>query len=104
VAGGLNGQGLRRVFHEPLLHFLLIGAVLFVGYTWLERSRGGEASPNEIRLSLDDLGQLEMVFESKWYRTPTPEEFNALVESRIREEILYREALALDLDKDDTIV
>jgi len=104
VAGGLNGKGLRRVFHEPLLHFLLIGAMLFAGYAWLERSRDAEASPNEIRLSLDELARLELLFESKWLRVPTAEEFNALVEDRVREEILYREALALGLDKDDTIV
>jgi len=104
VAGGLNGQGLRRVLHEPLLHFLLIGVLLFAGYAWLERSRGAETSLNEIRLSLDELAQLELLFESKWERAPTAGEFNALVEDRIREEILYREALALGLDKDDTIV
>lgn len=104
MAGGLNVEGLRRVLREPLLHFLLIGVLLFAGYAWIERSRGEEVSPNEIRLSLDELAQLEMVFESKWQRHPTPEEFNALVEDRIREEVLYREALALGLDKDDTIV
>ena len=104
MADGLNGQGLRRVFHEPLLHFLLIGALLFAGYAWLERGRGAAASPDEIRLSLDELAQLELLFESRWKRAPTAVEFNALVEDRIREEILYREALALGLDKDDTIV
>jgi peptidyl-prolyl cis-trans isomerase C len=104
MADGQTGHGMRRMLHEPLLHFLLIGAVLFVGYTYLERSRGAEASPNQIRLTLDDLAQLELVFESKWNRQPTPEEFNALVENRSQEEVLYREALVLGLDKDDTIV
>jgi len=92
------------VLHEPLVHFLLIGALLFVGYAYLEPSGGGEASPNEIRLTLDDLAQLEILFESKWQRPPTPDELSALIEQRIREDILYREALALGLDKDDTIV
>jgi len=55
-------------------------------------------------LTLDDLAQLEMLFESQWRRPPTPEEFSALVENRIREDILYREALALGLDREDTIV
>jgi peptidyl-prolyl cis-trans isomerase C len=36
--------------------------------------------------------------------TPTPEEMRSLVDMRVREEILYREALALGLDKGDTIV
>jgi peptidyl-prolyl cis-trans isomerase C len=97
-------HGTRRVLHEPLIHFLLIGALLFVSYAYLESSRGGETSPNEIQLTLDDLAQQEMLFESKWQRAPTPEEFDALIENRIREEVLYREALAMGLDKDDTIV
>ena len=45
-----------------------------------------------------------MIFESQWKRQPTQDEFNAMIEDRIREDILYREALALGLDKDDTIV
>ena len=44
------------------------------------------------------------MFRSQWRRDPTPEELRQLVEDKVREEILYREALALGLDKDDTIV
>ena len=95
---------MRRLLQEPLLHFLLIGAGMFVGYALLDRDAGGESSPHEIRLTLDELAQLRTVFISKWYREPTAGEFNALVENRIKEEVLYREALALGLDRDDTIV
>src|SRR5207344_1334274 len=52
----------------------------------------------------DDLSQLEIYFESQWRRPPTPEELDRMVEDKIREEVLYREALAMGLDKDDTIV
>jgi transposase-like protein len=45
-----------------------------------------------------------MAFEAQWRRPPTPEEFQAMVENNVREEVLYREALAMGLDKDDTIV
>jgi peptidyl-prolyl cis-trans isomerase C len=95
---------MKRLLREPLLHFLLIGAALFAGYSYFRGERYGDVSSREIRLTLDDLAQLEMQFESKWRRAPTPEEFNALVENRIREDILYREALALGLDREDTIV
>lgn len=95
---------MKRLLQEPLLHFLLIGTAMFAGYAYLDRDSGGEAPPGEIRLTLDELAQLRMVFVSKWYREPTPEEFNALVENRIQEEILYREALARGLDRNDTIV
>ena len=59
---------------------------------------------SEKPLSLDELAQLALLFQSQWRREPTPEEFNRLVESKVQEEILYREALAMGLDKDDTIV
>ena len=62
------------------------------------------ATSKQIQLSLDDLSQLALVFQAQWRRQPTPEELSRLVENRIREEVLYREALAMGLDKDDTIV
>jgi hypothetical protein len=95
---------MKRLLREPLVHFVVLGAVLFGAYAFFERVRGGDASPTEIRLTVDDLAQFMLVFESKWRRPPTQDEFNAMVEDRIREDVLYREALALGLDKEDTIV
>lgn len=94
----------RRWSREPLLHFLLLGVVLFAGYAYYQRGRGGVESSKQIALSLDDLRTMEMYFESQWHRQPTPQEFQAMVEDKVREEVLYREALAMGLDKDDTIV
>lgn len=93
----------RRWLREPLLQFLLIGSLLFAVYGFLHRGASGVNS-QKIELTLDDLRQLDVYFESQWHRPPTPQEFAGLVESKVREEILYREALALGLDKDDTIV
>ena len=61
-------------------------------------------SDNRIELTADDLRQLEVAWTAQWHRPPTPEEMRGLVEGRVREEILYREALALGLDRGDTIV
>lgn len=95
---------MKRLLQEPLLQFLLVGFALFAAYSYQQRGAGAEASPQEIRLSLDELAQLALVFESQWQRPPTPDEFGRLVESRVQEEVLYREAIAMGLDKDDTIV
>jgi len=70
----------------------------------MHRGRGGVESSKQIALTLDDLRQLDMYFESQWQRPPTAGEFNSLIEDKIQEEILYREGLAMGLDKDDTIV
>jgi peptidyl-prolyl cis-trans isomerase C len=95
---------LKRWLREPLLHFLVLGMVLFGAYAYFQRGRGGVESSKQIALSLDDLRTMEMYFESQWHRQPTPQEFQAMVEDKVREEVLYREGLAMGLDKDDTIV
>jgi parvulin-like peptidyl-prolyl isomerase len=94
---------MRRWLREPLVQFVLLGALLFAVYTWSGRG-AGDPSSKEIRLSYDDLAQLVLVFQSQWRREPTQEELKRLVENRVQEEILYREGLALGLDKGDTIV
>ena len=78
--------------------------MLFAAYAYMQRGRGGVESSKQIALTLDELRQMDMYFESQWHRQPTPAEFQAMVEDRVREEVLYREALAMGLDKDDTIV
>ena len=96
---------MKRLLREPLVHFLLLGAVLFGAYAYAERAHGTiQQSTTQIRLTVDDISQLVSVFRAQWRRDPTPEELRALVEDRVREEVLYREAVALGLDKDDTIV
>jgi peptidyl-prolyl cis-trans isomerase C len=94
---------LRKAFREPLAHFLLIGLALFGLYAWMDRGRTSNGN-YQITLTLDDLRQLDISFVSQWHRQPTQEEFRGLVEGFIRQEILYREGLAMGLDKDDTIV
>ena len=97
-------QIITNLAREPLVHFLLLGLMLFGVYSYIERDRGGGASSTEIRLTQDDLAQLIMIFQSQWNRLPNQTEFNALVEDRIREDVLYREALSRGMDKDDEIV
>jgi hypothetical protein len=53
------------------------------------------------------MGQVENIaatFAKTWQRPPTPEELAGLVRSHVREEVYYREAMALGLDKDDTVI
>ncbi|MGH8174581.1 MAG: peptidyl-prolyl cis-trans isomerase, partial [Rhodanobacteraceae bacterium] len=94
---------LMQWLREPLVHFLLIGAAGAAIYAYAHRNDSVDAN-YRIELSLDDLRQLDISFVSQWQRQPTPDEFRGLVEQFIRQEILYREALAMGLDKDDTIV
>jgi peptidyl-prolyl cis-trans isomerase C len=94
---------LQNAIREPLVHFLLIGFLVFVVYGVLNHGKNANIN-HQIVLTLDDLKQLDASFVSQWSRQPTSQEFNGLLESFVRQEILYREGLAMGLDKDDTIV
>ena len=94
----------KRWLLEPLLHFLVIGVLLFVAYSFVGSRSVKRQSPNRIELTEDDLRQIDAGFTAHWLRHPTAQEMGHLVDEKIREEVLYREALALGLDKEDTIV
>jgi peptidyl-prolyl cis-trans isomerase C len=93
----------KRWLREPLAHFLLIGLALFAAYG-AAQNPGRTESSKRIELTQDDLRQLLVAFTAQWRRPPTPQEVASLVNGKFTEEILYREALALGLDKGDTTV
>jgi len=94
----------QRWLREPLLHFLAIGFVLVAVHGAFKSSTGERHPSNTIELTDDDLRQVIVAWAAQWQRPPTPDEMRGLLENKIREEILYREALALGLEKGDTIV
>lgn len=100
--GGI--RAIKRLLSEPLLHFVLIGAALFGLYALVPGGPPATPAAKEIRLSLPELNQLIVLFQVQWKRAPTPQELQQLVENKVQQEVLYREALAMGLDKDDEIV
>ena len=101
ASGDLRPAAWRRWLREPLGHFLLAGAALFVAYGWLApAARDGERIV--VTRALSD--ELARQFSARWMRAPTEQELAGLVESWVREEVLYREGLALGLDRDDPII
>ena len=97
-------ESIKGWLREPLLLFLVVGAAIFAVYAAVNPNSGRSESSKRIELTAEDLRQLEIAFVAQWNRPPTPEEAAGIVEMRIHEEVLYREALALGLDKQDTIV
>jgi hypothetical protein len=94
---------LSRTVHEPLLHFLAIGAVLFLLFAALNDAPPA-AQSDAIIITQQKVDQLAAGFEAVWRRPPTADETQGLVDNFIREEILVREAVALGLDRDDTVI
>ncbi len=93
---------MRRWLREPALQFLLIGTGLFLAYGWLH----GRASFSRDTIVITEgrIEQLAAGFAGLHRRPPTREELDGMVQDAVREEILYREAMALHLDEDDVIV
>jgi hypothetical protein len=91
-----------QLLREPLVHFLLLGAVLFGVFAWVG-DRGHERA-GHIVITPGRLEHLTVSFTRTWQRPPTAPELAGLIEDYIREEVLYREAVAMELDRDDTIV
>ena len=93
---------LRLILREPLLHFLVLGGLLF-GLFGLTRGPENEGA-HQIRVSAAQVEQLAAQFSRTWMRPPTEEELAGLIERHIRSEVFYREALAMGLDQDDPYV
>jgi hypothetical protein len=93
---------LGRLVREPLLHFLLLGGLLFLAF-----GRGGAEPPaggTEIVVTAADIDRIAASFATTWQRRPSRQELQGAINDYIREEVLYRAGVALGLDKDDTIV
>jgi hypothetical protein len=94
---------LKSLLREPLLHFLVIGAAVFLYFHF---SGGGSAGPGSTRivLSSGQIAHLEAGFTRTWSRPPTEAELKGLIDEWVREEIAVREAMSAGLDRDDTVI
>jgi parvulin-like peptidyl-prolyl isomerase len=93
---------IRRLLHEPLLHFLVIGTALFLLYDAVNGGRSD--APRQIVISEARIEALAGNFTSVWMRPPTVAELKGLVDDYVAEEVYYREAVAMGFDKEDTVI
>lgn len=92
----------RRWLQEPLLHFLILGALLFLLFHFV---KGGFATKqDEIVVTTGTVQTISEGFQRVWKRPPTQQELDSLIQDYIKEEIYYREAITMGLDRDDTII
>ena len=93
---------LRALLREPLLHFVVLGGLLFLLFG-LTRTPGQDDA-RQIHVTAAHVKQLAAQFSRTWMRPPTDAELAGLIERHIRGEVFYREALAMGLDQDDPYV
>ena len=93
---------LGKIIREPLLHFLFLGGGLFLLFNVMN----GETmdKPNRIVVSQGQVELLAANFARTWERPPSDEEMQMLVDNYLQDEVYYREALALGLDEDDSVI
>ena len=93
---------MKKILSEPLLHFLFIGALLFLGFAVFSSDDQGQDTT--IVVTENDISVLKADFERTWQRPPREKELKGLLDDMVREEIAYREGLALGLDRDDPYI
>lgn len=94
----------QRLLGEPLLHFFVIGVLLFGAYGMMSPEPEKPADTRKIELTKDDIRQLAVTWLAQGRPPPTADQLRALVDQKVTEEILFREAVALGLDRDDQII
>lgn len=93
---------MEKIFKEPLLVFVLLGGAIFVLFQQV--AVDGASNSSEIVVTEGRVQALALGFKKVWQREPDSQELDALIQNFIRDEVYYREAIAMGLDKDDTII
>jgi len=95
-------RAVGKLVREPLVQFLVLGGLLFAYFEW----RSGGSGPGSTRISITPglVEHLASGFAKTWQRPPTDAELKGLIDEHVREEIATREATAMGLDRDDTII
>ena len=93
---------IAKLLREPLVHFLALGVGLFLLFAVV----GGDDEPDQeqIVVTTGHIESLIDLWSRTWQRAPTSEELTQLIDDYVREEVLYREGLALGLDREDTVI
>jgi len=93
---------LSRLFKEPLVQFLVIGACIYGAYALFGEPQQ-DFRDTTIRVDSNRINSMISQWERRWNRLPTRAEIDGLIQAYIREDVLYRQAVAMGLNEDDPI-
>ena len=93
---------LTRLFKEPLIQFLIIGAAIYGAYA-LFGTPEEDYRDNIILVDSNRINAMISEWESRWQRPPTRQEIDGLIQQYIKEDVLYRQAVSMGLNEDDPI-
>ena len=92
-----------KLLREPLLHFMFIGAAIYLLYGVFSEPVP-EADDKTIVVTAGEVEWMQTSWQKRWNRLPTAEEFDGLVQQYIKETVLYREALSMGLNQHDQVI
>ena len=95
---------LRHMMRHPVLHFILLGLVVFVLDRAVNPPEGPDRTDLTIIVSQADQDSIRAGFVATWQRPPDRAELDQLIEQHIRRQVLIRTALASGLDEEDPII
>ena len=93
---------LGKIIREPLLHFLAVGICVFLLFNLMNKS--ATEKPSRIVISSGQVALLAANFSRARQRPPSEKEMQRLIDTYLHDEVYYREALALGLDRDDSVI
>jgi len=91
------------LFKKPAVHVILLGLIVAAAILIAKGPPSADAS-RRVVVTGADLLQQRAAFMRTWQREPTADELRRALEQHIRQEVLYREALAREYDRDDLVV
>jgi hypothetical protein len=94
----------RNVLQTPIVNIIVLGALLGVALVFVKGPPTSREDRYRVVITASDLDQLRGAWIRRWQREPTLLEFRGILEDHIREEVLYREAVARGYDRDDVVV
>ncbi len=99
--GAFSMSIMKKLFKEPLVHFMLIGVLIFLVYGIVGEN---ETNENTIVFNSYDLNNILSKWELQWKRPPTEQELKNIIEQNMKQELFYQEALKMNLDHNDEII
>jgi peptidyl-prolyl cis-trans isomerase C len=92
-----------RLLREPLVHFVFIGAMIYVLFG-LFADPALQEDDNKIVVSAGQIEVFKVSWQKRWNRAPTDKELDGIIQQYIRETVLYRQAISMGLDKNDRVI
>jgi peptidyl-prolyl cis-trans isomerase C len=92
-----------KYLRSPFLQFVFLGIAIYIAHGAFSQQKAN-TDATTIVISALAVEQIEAAWEKRWMRPPTPTEREGQISALVEGDVLYREALALGLDRDDPLL